>query len=481
MKKPVLERTQEHGGIFFSFFLFILCGTILGVGCVAFQKLTTFNPLTVSFFEKEPPALLWDNLPKGIGTEPIQVQLQALDKDAGLDQILVRLVQGNQAKTVYQKTFRSEVKNSHNISITLNPKAAQLKEGSVELQAIAFDKALWNNGTKITHKLDINFHKPHISVITPQQNGVLGGAELVFYKVTGTTPESQGVLTDGVLYPGFAAQGWSPTFQSRPSVYLTLYPIRQSLGTRKPTMQIYARDAVGNVVTANFPHRTRKKRWATHRSRINIEQARSLAAQLRQFASQSGITLSNTSSISDELKSLAKELAAYDEKVLSDTLSRPGPTRLWQDYFLIPVQVSSSNSTGDLRILSVGSEEILRARENGVRFTVSRPFSVLAANSGKVLYTGKLGLLGTTLILDHGMGLTTLYSHLSHTSPKVGETVHRGQVIGTTGRSGLATSNELYFQVRIHGVPVSPREWWDKRWVSEHIDEKIAYVLRSAP
>jgi murein DD-endopeptidase MepM/ murein hydrolase activator NlpD len=178
---------------------------------------------------------------------------------------------------------------------------------------------------------------------------------------------------------------------------------------------------------------------------------------------------------------LAKELAAYDEKVLSDTLSRPEPTRLWQDYFLIPVQVSSSNSTGDLRILSVGSEEILRARENGVRFTVSRPFSVLAANSGKVLYAGRLGLLGTTLILDHGMGLTTLYSHLSHTSPKVGETVHRGQVIGTTGRSGLATSNELYFQIRIHGVPVSPREWWDKRWVSEHIDEKIAYVLRSAP
>jgi len=34
----------------------------------------------------------------------------------------------------------------------------------------------------------------------------------------------------------------------------------------------------------------------------------------------------------------------------------------------------------------------------------------------------------------------------------------------------------VYFEVRLHGVPVSPNEWWDESWVTDHIDNKVAFV-----
>jgi murein DD-endopeptidase MepM/ murein hydrolase activator NlpD len=100
----------------------------------------------------------------------------------------------------------------------------------------------------------------------------------------------------------------------------------------------------------------------------------------------------------------------------------------------------------------------------------------MAANGGQVVFAGDLGALGKTVVLDHGFGLVTVYGHLSEISAPLGSLVAKNQPIGRTGSTGFATSEEVHFEVRLHGVPVNPTEWWDERWVADHIDNKVAFV-----
>jgi septal ring factor EnvC (AmiA/AmiB activator) len=82
-------------------------------------------------------------------------------------------------------------------------------------------------------------------------------------------------------------------------------------------------------------------------------------------------------------------------------------------------------------------------------------------------------------VIDHGFGLASVYAHLSSADVKPGDEVTKGQTIGQTGTSGLAQSEEIYFELRLHGVAVSPNEWWDDTWISDHIQNKTAFVQRT--
>ena len=98
---------------------------------------------------------------------------------------------------------------------------------------------------------------------------------------------------------------------------------------------------------------------------------------------------------------------------------------------------------------------------------------VAAGNDGKVVFADNLGIYGNTVILDHGLGLFTLYAHLSSISVKVGETVTRGQAIGQTGATGLAGGDHLHFSAMVRGIHVDPVEWWDPKWITDHVKAKI--------
>jgi septal ring factor EnvC (AmiA/AmiB activator) len=127
----------------------------------------------------------------------------------------------------------------------------------------------------------------------------------------------------------------------------------------------------------------------------------------------------------------------------------------------------------------MNGQELLKGPALGARFQVSARQKVSAANSGRVTFVDTLPLNGTTIVIDHGFGLASVYAHLSASLVKPGEEVTKGQAIGQTGTSGLAQSEEVYFEIRLHGVPVSPNEWWDDTWITDHIQNKTAFVQRT--
>ena len=98
---------------------------------------------------------------------------------------------------------------------------------------------------------------------------------------------------------------------------------------------------------------------------------------------------------------------------------------------------------------------------------------VNAANDGRVVWADYLGIYGNCVIVDHGLGLMSLYGHLSSVGVRVDQTVERGQSLGKTGETGLAGGDHLHFTTLIQGVQVNPIEWWDPKWVQEQIFERL--------
>lgn len=104
---------------------------------------------------------------------------------------------------------------------------------------------------------------------------------------------------------------------------------------------------------------------------------------------------------------------------------------------------------------------ILKTRRphRGVDYAADRGTPVKAAGDGKVIFRGRNGGYGNTVILQHGGNITTLYAHLSRFAKKAGRgsRVRQGQVIGYVGSTGLASGAHLHYEYRLNGVHRNPR------------------------
>ena len=106
----------------------------------------------------------------------------------------------------------------------------------------------------------------------------------------------------------------------------------------------------------------------------------------------------------------------------------------------------------------------------GFDLAVTAAVPVVAANAGTVLHAAWLGIYGNCVIIDHGMGVASLYGHLSSLDVKPGDRVTKGQVLGRSGMTGLAGGDHLHFTMLVNGRPVNPVEWWDPHWIEDRVD-----------
>ncbi len=128
------------------------------------------------------------------------------------------------------------------------------------------------------------------------------------------------------------------------------------------------------------------------------------------------------------------------------------PERLWGTGFLVPVEGTIAGAFGSKRILN-GQP---RNQHNGEDIAASLGTPVKATNDGVVRMVDDHFFSGKGVILDHGLGLFTMYFHLDTTAVKEGERVKRGDVIGTVGQSGRATGPHLHWGAWLNGSRVNP-------------------------
>lgn len=92
-------------------------------------------------------------------------------------------------------------------------------------------------------------------------------------------------------------------------------------------------------------------------------------------------------------------------------------------------------------------------------------------NDGKVIFNEYLGIYGNTIIVDHKMGLSTLYAHTSVSKVNIGDDVRDNQIIANTGATGAVLGDHLHFGVLVQGLEVNPLEWMDSNWIKTRITD----------
>jgi murein DD-endopeptidase MepM/ murein hydrolase activator NlpD len=90
-----------------------------------------------------------------------------------------------------------------------------------------------------------------------------------------------------------------------------------------------------------------------------------------------------------------------------------------------------------------------------------------------VLHAGWLGIYGNCVILDHGMGLMSLYAHLSSIGVNAGDIVELDSELGRSGATGLAGGDHLHFTMLLAGNAVTPIDWWSGLWVQDRVTRKL--------
>jgi len=120
-----------------------------------------------------------------------------------------------------------------------------------------------------------------------------------------------------------------------------------------------------------------------------------------------------------------------------------------------------------------GGKEIDEAWHLGIDWASVKKASIRISNGGKVIFNDYLGIYGNTVIIDHKMGLSTLYAHISTSNVNVGDIVKPRQKIANTGATGAVFGDHLHFGVLVQGFEVNPVEWLDKNWIKTRIKNVI--------
>ncbi|MEK7718362.1 MAG: M23 family metallopeptidase [Bacteroidota bacterium] len=96
----------------------------------------------------------------------------------------------------------------------------------------------------------------------------------------------------------------------------------------------------------------------------------------------------------------------------------------------------------------------------GMDFTAPTGTDIFATGNGIVKEVGRNAGYGNIVLIDHGYGYETMYGHMSRTNVKVGQSVHRGDVIGFVGSSGASTAPHLHYEVMKNGQKVNPQNYY---------------------
>lgn len=128
------------------------------------------------------------------------------------------------------------------------------------------------------------------------------------------------------------------------------------------------------------------------------------------------------------------------------------PTRLWTPPFVRPVPQRANSAFGTRSIFN-GQP---RSPHSGADFPSPKGTRVLAPAAGRVVLADDLYYTGNTVVIDHGLGLFSLFAHLSRTDVREGEMVKRGAELGLVGATGRVTGPHLHWTVRASGARIDP-------------------------
>ena len=353
----------------------------------------------------------------------------------------------------------------------------ELKPGPAKLVVHAARPVLFglrDAESEVTRDVYVRLDPPSVAVLSTFHYINHGGAEFVVYRATPPDVES-GVRVGDQIYPGYPASGAGVQTDAAAKVAFFALLHDQDLNT---PISLYARDPAGNEATASLDHRAFPKSFA--RSRIEIDDRFLQRVVPAIAASTPDLALATSGpDLLDSFLRINGDLRRRNSQTIAELAGKTTREMLWTRAFQALGNASVEAGFADHRTYRYQGRDIDQQVHLGFDLAVTQHIPVLAASTGVVIYAADLGIYGNCVIIDHGLGVQSLYAHLSAIDVAAGSRVEQGHVLGRSGMTGLAGGDHLHFTMLVNGHPVNPVEWWDPKWMQDRVLRKIAEAGRS--
>jgi murein DD-endopeptidase MepM/ murein hydrolase activator NlpD len=408
-------------------------------------------------FETQPPQITVTPNVDVVGVTPLEIQVT--DNGTGLKSVKAALSQGGTEYSLASEQFDRPV-NEKKITVAL-AKVSGVNEGPAVLRVTARDASLWRGNEAVLEKnITLDVTPPTLELIADDRYVNFGGVGVIVYKASADTAAS-GLKIGEHFFRGYPGQ-----VKGHPDHLLAFFAHPYDVPPEaRPTL--VATDKAGNTREMRLAYELKNVKYK--KSTIVLSDSflqNKVAPLLADAAAREGAPR-------DVFVAVNKRLRKENEDRITAATKQATPSMLWKDAF---AQLSNSKveaNFADQRTYTYKGEAVDTAYHLGYDLSVTKNYPVEAANSGTVAFTGDLGIYGNTVILDHGLGLFTLYGHLSSIDVKVGDSVAKRQALGKTGETGLAAGDHLHFGVYLDGVAVLPVEWWDQKWIDDNVKPKL--------
>jgi murein DD-endopeptidase MepM/ murein hydrolase activator NlpD len=320
-------------------------------------------------------------------------------------------------------------------------------------------------------EIRIRLEPPAIAVVSTHHYVNLGGSEMVVYRATPADVRS-GVRVGDVEYPGFPAAG-AGVAGADPAVDVAFFGLLYDQDLHTPIVA-FAHDEAGNEATARFIDNVFEKPQKHSRIELDDRFVGRVVPEILEHSPE--LKLAPPPAGADMITpflSINGELRRINAGQIAALAHQTSASKLWDGPF---VQLGNSKveaAFADHRTYVYRGREVDQQVHLGFDLAVTSRVAIVAANAGRVVQASWLGIYGNCIVIDHGMGVQSLYGHLSSFDVRVGDTVTKGQTIGRSGMTGLAGGDHLHFTMLVNGHMVNPVEWWDPHWIEDRVQRKL--------
>ena len=446
------------------------------VGIVGAVLLLLVSWFLLIRFEGQKPEVIFEPASTYIGSSH-DFSISLADPKSGLRKIWVAMIQNGKEVILLDEKFPSagifsggKIK-SQSLVIPFEPAKYEFSDGKAVLRLAVWDyswRGWWHgNQSYVEENLIIDTKPPEIEVISRAHNLTQGGAGLVIYR-TSEDCRQTGVQVGDNFFP--AQSGYF----NDPRIQLAFIGLAYGQG---PDTEIWitAVDEAQNSARAGVRLHIREKVFKKDNIRISDEFLKWKVPELETL-----IAPAPGGSLVDTFIKINRDLREANYRQISELTQNSAASWRWEGKFLRMPGAANQAGFADHRTYQYNGKIIDRQVHLGIDLASVAHAPVPAANSGAVVFSGPLGIYGNTVLIDHGFGLFSMYSHLSRSDVRAGQQVSKGDILGLTGNTGLAGGDHLHFSVIVHNTFVNPIEWWDEDWIKNNILSKIEAV-QSAP
>ncbi len=405
---------------------------------------------------ESPNSLFWNR------KDPLKVKLQ---DNVGLKSFELILSDGSHSVIVGQGEFKANTKEQMLLvkypkSKVLNPKAKKLT-----LKVVVTDNSMWNlmqgNSNEKSININVDYKRPNVNILANSRMINQGGSALVVFQASDDNLDQLYIEADGNKFQvePYKKEGYFAA--------LIAWPFTQDTFLAK----IVATDLAGNKRITEIPFYHKNPHYKT--SYIKASDS-FIDGKITDLASSNP----DYATIDDRLEKLKaiNETMRLSNEAKIHKLSKHVSSEMldsWKIKKFYPLKNGQRvASFGDHRYYYYGKKDNIVSESYHVGYDLASNSmaDIKSSNAGTVVYADENGIYGNMPMIDHGLGLYTLYGHCSQLFVQEGEKVHAGQVIAKTGKTGLALGDHLHFGMIIQGVEVRPVEWFDQSWIKKFID-----------